>query len=164
MIEKVKSRKLNMPMLEIVITLGILTVVSVFVLRLFLGANSLENKAKDISKACIMVQSTGETIKAAISIEEAVDTLGAIESGTSGDARIYKKYYNSGWKETREPSAYTMTLTIAETSLETGSMITADIEITKEKSYAVIKEDTSPLAFITCKSYKEGKLATDKAQ
>ena len=33
MIEKVKSRKLNMPMLEIVITLGILAIVSVFLLK-----------------------------------------------------------------------------------------------------------------------------------
>ncbi len=159
MIEKVKSRKLNMPMLEIVITLGILTIVSVLLMKLFLGANSLETKAKDISKACILVQSTGETIKAASSLETAVKDLGLENPERMGDTDVYKLYYDSKWQEVKAPRSYTMSISITKTEYGQNQMITAEITVIKEKAYAVIKKDMEPLASIMCKSYK-GSLTT----
>ncbi len=164
MTEKVKSRKLNMPMLEIIITLGILTIVSVFLMRLFLGANSLETKAKDISKACILAQSAGETIKIEASIEDAIKELGLVLVKEDGNSKVYEKYYDSSWKESVDKKAYTMTIMVTETPVENTNLLTADIQITKDKAYAVIKEDEDPLASITCKSYKRSSISASLGQ
>ena len=164
MIEKVKSRKLNIPMLEMIITLGILTIVSVFLMRLFLGANSLETKAKDISKACILAQSAAETIKAADSLEVALMELKAKSVENQGAVKVYQKYYDSKWVESTEPKTYTMNISITETVYETNTFLTADITITKEKSYPVIKKDNDPLASIRCASYKDGSSSTTLVQ
>ena len=153
MIQKVKSRKLNMPMLEIVITLGILTIVSVFIMKLFLGANSLETKAKDISKASILAQNIGETIKAAESTENAIKELGLIED--TKQAGTYYQYYDSQWKPQEEPGVYSMTVTISEEAYENAVLVTADIVVSKGKPYPIIKDDKEALAAITCKSYKQ---------
>ena len=164
MTEKVKSRKLNMPMLEIIITLGILTIVSVFLMRLFLGANSLETKAKDISKACILAQSVGETIKIEASIEDAIKELGLVLVKEDGISKVYEKYYDSSWKASVEKKAYTMTVIMTETPVENTNLLTADIKITKDKSYPVIKKDEEPLASITCKSYKRSSISASLGQ
>ncbi len=159
MSEKVKSRKLNMPMLEMIITLGILIVISVFIMRLFLGANSLETKARDISKACILAQSVGETIKSAESLEEAIKELDLIRIEDNGEAKVVQSYYDSNWKECKEPKTYTMTIAITETPYGSSKLLVADITVTKEKAYAVIKEDSDPLACIRCESYKDSSSA-----
>lgn len=157
MISKVKSRKLNMPMLEIIITLGILMIVSVFLMRLFLGANSLENKARDISKACILAENAGEVIKAAEDVKDARLQLHLNLKAMEGEALIFKKQFDSKWQEVNKEGAYTMQVVIKETEYGEKYLVEADITITKNKPYTVIKEDTEPLAQLTCKSYKARK-------
>lgn len=155
MIAKVKSRKLNMPMLEIIITLGILMIVSVFLMRLFLGANSLENKARDISKACILAENAGEVIKATEDLETAIIELNLTKTDSEGEGLTFEKHFDSKWQEVDTTGAYTMKVVLTETDYATKSLVTADITIVKNKSYAVIKRDIAPLSQLTCKSYKD---------
>ncbi len=154
MIQKVKGRKLNMPMLEIIITLGILTIVSVFLMRLFLGANSLETKAKDIGKACILAENIAETIKGADTIDIAVSELGLKKLHEKESKDVFVKYYDSGWKEQEEPSIYTIQVAITRKLYNYGTLFNAEVTVTKDKPYAVIKKDEEPLASIVCSSYK----------
>ena len=163
MSEKVKSRKLNMPMLEIILTLGILIVVGVFLMRLFLGANSLETKAKDISKATILVQSAAETIKAADSLETAITEL-SLAAEDKNTSYSYKKYFDSHWKDSKEPGTYTMTVSIEEPSKENLWNLTAHIKIVKNKPYPVIKDEKEPLAWVMCKSYRGSSASSTPGQ
>lgn len=163
MIQKVNGRKLNMPMLEIIITLGILTIVSVFLMRLFLGANSLETKAKDISKACILAENTAETIKAAASYESALQELSLNQVSLDEDD-IYRKYYDSQWKEQQQPATYTMEIAMTKTSYDQSMLLAATITVSKDKPYAVIKEEQEPLAKLECKSYKNSFVSASAGQ
>ena len=60
-----QSQLAKMPLLELVITIGIFAVISVFLLELFLAANSLQQKARDTGKATILTDDNAENKKIA---------------------------------------------------------------------------------------------------
>ena len=71
-----QSQLAKMPLLELVITIGIFAVISVFLLELFLAANSLQQKARDTGKATIFSENIAENIKGAEKKEKAIEELG----------------------------------------------------------------------------------------
>lgn len=157
-----KSRSSGMPMLEIIISIGIFTIISVFVLQLFLSANSLECKAKDISKAVIQSESMAEAIKASASVEEAIALAGYSMSATQTlesegqENTEYIIYLNRSWKQVKEPYYYTMTIHTTKLNSENGVLVEADIAVLKDKAYGFIKEeDTNELCQITTKSFRQ---------
>ncbi|MDO5518959.1 MAG: hypothetical protein Q4G58_00565 [bacterium] len=155
MSSKIKSRRLNASMLEIICTLGILVVVSVLLLKLFLGANSLETKARDISEACILAESMAETIKGSNSIEEALKTLKVNQIQDNYTTSIYEKYYDTDWKPVKKKSRYRVTLTVEQQTVGEHVMYMIGIVVKSEKSYPIIKkEDGHILADIQVSSYK----------
>ena len=89
--------------------------------------------------------------------------LGLENPEKNGEAEVYKLYYDSQWKKVKEPKTYLMTISITKTEVGESQLLTADITVSKDKGYAVIKEDREPLASIICKSYK-GSLTTAREQ
>ncbi len=138
---KVRGRKINTSMLEIICTLGIFVVVGALVLKLFVGANSLETKASDISKACIMAESMADTIKGYSSIEEAMKELDLNQVQDNHTTAVYERFYDKDWNPVKKKGRYRATLTVEKQSLGNNDMYEVNIVIKSEKSYPIIKKE-----------------------
>lgn len=155
MIGKVRLKKLNASMLEIICTLGILVVVSVFLLRLFLGANSLETKARDISKACILAENIADTIKGYQTMDEAIQSLKLVQIQNNYATAIYERYYDADWKPRKKPGKYRVVVTVEHQQMGNNILYDVDILVKNEKKYAVIENDAGhELASLHVSSYK----------
>lgn len=85
-----KNNEAKMPMLEIVISVGIFTIISVFLLKMFISANTLEENAKILTKAVLSSETIAETIKGEKNLEKAMNEL-AFNKEKDG---TYKGIYN----------------------------------------------------------------------
>ena len=73
-----QSENARLPMLELVVSIGVFAVISVFLLEMFLAANSLQQKAKDEGKAITKTETIAEMLKSAdvaVCPENAVDEI-----------------------------------------------------------------------------------------
>ena len=149
-----QSQLAKMPLLELVITIGIFAVISVFLLELFLAANSLQQKARDTGKATILSENIAENIKGAEKKEKAIEELGfqtrygkwnetkgvypiaAIrKEKQEGDTQIYIKYCDSKWKATKQKSSYSIILVPAKTKVKNKTIDTYEIYVYRLKGY-----------------------------
>ncbi len=152
---KTKAKKMNTSMLELICTLGILMIVSVFVMRLFLGANSLETKARDVSKACILAETIADTIKGYPTVKEALEELKLQQVQDNHLIAVYEKYYDGDWRAKRKPSKYRVTVVVEQQEMPNNTYYEVDITIKKEKKYPMIKNDSGcELASVHIVSYK----------
>ena len=155
MMRKTKAKKMNTSMLELICTLGILMIVSVFVMRLFLGANSLETKARDVSKACILAETIADTIKGYPTVKEALEELKLQQVQDNHLIAVYEKYYDGDWRAKRKPSKYRVTVVVEQQEMPNNTYYEVDITIKKEKKYPMIKNDSGcELASVHIVSYK----------
>lgn len=153
--KKAKAKRMNTSMLELICTLGILMIVSVFVMRLFLGANSLETKARDVSKACILAETIADTIKGYPTVEEALQELKLQQIQDNHLIKVYEKYYDGDWRAKRKPSKYRVTVVVEQQEMSNNTYYEVDIMIKKEKEYPMIKNDSGcELASVHIASYK----------
>lgn len=153
--KKAKAKKMNILMLELICTLGILMIVSVFVMRLFLGANSLETKARDVSKACILAETIADTIKGYPTVKEALEELKLQQVQDNHLIAVYEKYYDGDWRAKRKPSKYRVTVVVEQQEMPNNTYYEVDITIKKEKKYPMIKNDSGcELASVHIVSYK----------
>lgn len=134
------SGKLNTLLLEAVCMLGVLLLVTVFLMRLFVGADSLKRKARDIEKACILAESTADTLKGEKTMETGVIRLKLMQIQDNYPTAIYEKYYDAQWKETEHQNAYRMIVTV-EQQLENSPFYEATIVVRKETNYPFIKNE-----------------------
>lgn len=171
------SRFSGIPMLEMIISIGVFAVISVFILQLFLSGNTMQSKAKDISKGIILAENAAETIKGSKDLESAIQTLGLEKSnftikGEEKDERIadyieiieqstseaaYITYYNESWQQAEQEAAYGMLLLPKKTEMEYGTIIEADIYIYRRKPYISFqdKEGKELLYSLHIADYKE---------
>lgn len=155
MVYKVRTRKRNAPMLEMICMLGVLMVISILVLNLFIGANSLNHKARDVSKACILAENMAETIKGYQTLEEAVEYLKLQQIQDNHATAIYEKYYDKQWRVSKKPENYRVIVTVERQEVGKGRFYEIEILIKSEKKYPVIKNDTSnELVSLHVSSYK----------
>ena len=153
--KKAKAKKMNILMLELICTLGILMVMSVFIIRLFLGANSLERKARDVSKACMLIETIADTIKGCPTIEEALEEMKLQQIQDNHLIAVYEKYYDGDWRAKRKPSKYRAIVVVEQQEMSNNTYHEVDITIKKEKKYPVIKNDSGcELASVHIASYK----------
>lgn len=114
----VSSKTSGVPMLEIVISIGIFTIISVFLLQMFLSANALQEKSEDVGKSIIRAENIAETIKATNDARQAAADLGLSKAFVQIEAtekaydlqkiekeekenskEVYLTYYNSNWEQ-----------------------------------------------------------------
>ena len=128
---KKQSGSAKMPMLELIVNVGIFGIISVFLLELFLAANTMQSKAEDKGKAIMLSETIAETIKSAENFEEAVEELelleipasiGMQEDGTyqvtnlgekNGEAakeKVYVLHYDNKWQSVSKEDTYCMIL------------------------------------------------------
>ncbi len=99
--------KLNMPqshrsfaLVEIIIAIGVLAVVSMFILQMFVRAANFENKARDKDMACFEAQNAVELYKT----NRAPMASGLSEGRTARrlSAGHWELYYDSDWRPVAE--------------------------------------------------------------
>ena len=160
MAKGLKSRSAKMPMLEIIITIGIFAVVSVFILELFLSANTLQSRAKDKSKAIVLAESIAETVKSSKTFEEAVkeldlkQTVGEITQGKDGSIQInitdnsdgekntmivYTCHFDENWMTTKEEDTYSVIVVPNEEQIEDKVMTNYKVCVYRLKGYVSIR-------------------------
>lgn len=158
--KKIKeSRTSSIPMLEIIFSIGIFTIISVFVLQLFLSADVLQKKAKDTSKAVIYAENIVEVLKASDSFEEAIELLGLKEEkgtikqednnsyqlevlgeNSSGDDIYYSAYYNRQWEVVEKRDTYSIIVVPYEVDSGNGIVTYVDIFVYRLRPYPTIGE------------------------
>lgn len=171
MAKGLESRTGKMPMLEMIITIGIFAVVSVFILELFLSANTLQNRAKDKSKAMILAETIAETVKSSKDFESAAKELGMDKTAgtlkkqkngsyevsqieeskskkesenTKESITVYTCHFDENWKSVKEENTYSVILIPYEEQVEGTTMKNYEVYIYRLKGYAsILKERDS---------------------
>lgn len=162
MAKRLGSRSAKMPMLEIVITIGIFAVVSVFILELFLSANTLQNRAKDKSKAIVLAETIAETVKSSETFEGAAEelgldkTIGRITQQKNGSYQIskidesngvkdsivvYTKHFDEDWNTVKEEDTYSVIVIPYENQVQGKVMVNYEVYIYRLKGYVSVMEE-----------------------
>lgn len=102
-------------MVEIIIAIGVLAVVSMFVLQLYVKASNIERKAHDLDIACVTAQTLMERCKA------------------SGRYAADEIYYDANWEQidTEEQSEYVVTMEVS----QVDGLNKISIAVDKKKPY-----------------------------
>ena len=146
------NKTFRLTMLELVIVIGIFTILSILIVQMFVGTNRLQNQAVDLSKAMITVESLAEEMKQVASINEVEElySLTELEREPYG----YVIYYDRNWERTSEEDTNIIIIHASEEIKDSGRMITADIRaFTEESSDLVI--GASPISQVIVKSYHD---------
>ena len=124
--EKVHGHSFRIPMIELVIVIGVFAVISIFLVRMFLGTNRLMNHATDISHAVISAESVAEQIKNTASIGETANLLHMVAYDNT--SLNYCIYYDKDWNQTVEPSEHIIIVTSSIEKKTSGRMVKAVIQ------------------------------------
>lgn len=132
--KKIKEfRSSGMPLLEVIIAIGMFSVISVFILQLFLSADTMEAKARDISKAVILAENAAEAVRGSASFEDAAVRIG-LRKEREADA-WYAAYYDSDWNPAEEKAAYCLAVVPSMTAEAAGTTTYVDIYVYRLKGY-----------------------------
>lgn len=137
-----KTRSLRMSLIEISIMIAVFAVISVFLLQMYVAADSLQGTSVHISKAMVHAESVAETLKGSGSFEDAISTLGMQKTQ---DELSYVLQYDKQWNPVSEDGSF---LIIVDAALEEGSsgmMLNANVK--------AIKEDGTELCYFPVKRY-----------
>ena len=146
------SKTSSMPMLELIIIVGIFAISSIFILQMFLTANTIEEKARDKSKGILIAENIAENIKAGNQFQETMKSLGfsnasgMVETNPDGSYKItkittqesgkeieegaaasYIKFYNKNWQETDTEDTYCVVVFPTYSQGENGTMVQAEL-------------------------------------
>ena len=137
--ERNNSTSSRLPMIEIVIIISILAIISVYIMRLFLFANSLQTDAVNTSKAVILSESIAEVLKSSESFETTLLEYG-LEKKEDMD-NIYIMYFDNNWVEVLQAGSYAIEVKVDIEKEGIGFM-----EIANITAYQVILNDNNELS------------------
>ena len=123
-----QSQNAKLPMLELIINIGVFAIISMFLLEMFLAANSLQQKAKDQGIAITKAETIAENIKSEDSFLETQSEFvftkmwGTMTEEKDGSYQItelsqterkdativYILHFNENWEPVTEEDTYTM--------------------------------------------------------
>lgn len=159
--KRVQARSAKMPMLEIIISIGIFAVVSVFILELFLAANTLQNRARDKSKAIVLAETIAESVKSAKSFEDAaqeldlVKTAGSLSKKKNGyyqvskideakgseSIELYTRHYDENWEKADGEDTYSVIVIPYEETVQGKIMSNYEIYVYRLKGYVSVMSE-----------------------
>lgn len=125
-----ESQLARLPMVELIVSIGIFAVLSVFLMEMFLAANSLSQKARDEGKAITLAETIAETIKTADCEDTALEEIGAgtkwacveskedgssklsniLDKETENSTKVYVLHYDKKWNKVDKEDAYSVIL------------------------------------------------------
>ena len=112
-----------LPVVELVIAIGLFTIISIFLIKFFTSANTMSRDADDLSKGLIKAESAIELSKV-FSLEKTADELGG---------KLIEAYYDKDWKriDTADNFKYLLTITIADKPNASG--VLSDIRVSIQR-------------------------------
>lgn len=133
-----QSESTRLTLLELIISIGVFAIISVFLLEMFLAANSMQQQAKDEGKAITRAETVAETLKGANSQEQAFSQLSMQEAwGTmqqtkdgiyqivdvtsspdENKTKLYVTHFDKNWKKTEAEDCYSLILIPYEENLQ----------------------------------------------
>lgn len=133
-VEKEKQHNsLRLPFIEIILILGIFTVLSVLIARIFVATDQIRIKAEEISRSVIEAQNVAEQIKGHETDDELYKRLGAYKE--EGEGLSYIIYYDKEWNVTTVKGDYSIGI-----SLEENTTVNEGIDTYKVIAYKDVKE------------------------
>lgn len=173
-----QSESTRLTLLELIISIGVFAIISVFLLEMFLAANSMQQQAKDEGKAITKSETVAELIKGAdsqeevfaqLSMQEAWGTMQQKKNGTyqivdvtssedAGKTKLYVAHFDKNWKETEEEDCYSLILVPYEENLQGKTVNDYEIFVYCLNGYASIlnSKESVELYHLSFSDYKGG--------
>lgn len=129
------SSKIMLPVVELVIAIGLFTIISVFIIRFFTSANLISRQASESSKGMIKAESVMELLKS-FSPEEVAEKLNG-KLTENKENKLIEVYCDSNLRATSiKDFKYVISASLTDTPK--GNGILQDIRI------LIIKKSTTP--------------------
>lgn len=130
--EKEKQyNSLRLPFIEIILILGIFTVLSVLIARIFVATDQIRVKAEEISRSVIEAQNIAEQIKGHKTDDDFYKRLGAYKE--EGEGLSYTIYYDKDWNVTAVKGDYSIFISLEENTTVYGGIDTYKVIAYKDK-------------------------------
>lgn len=127
--------KVMLPVVELVIAIGLFTIISIFIVKFFTSANLMSREADERSKASIKAESIIELLKC-FSPEEVTEKIGGKLIENKAD-KVIEVYYDESWNPvTVKNFKYSAGITVKDNPGKNG--ILQDINI------MVVRKGTAP--------------------
>lgn len=117
-----------LPVVELVIAIGLFTIISIFIVKFFTSANAMSRQADELSKGLIKAEAAIELTKA-LSPKEAAKELGGKLEESEID-KLIEVYYDKDWKVTDLTGNFKYILTVMITDTPNGNGTLTNIHVT----------------------------------
>ena len=109
-----------LPVVELVIAIGLFTIISIFLIRFFTSANTMSKQADDLSNALVKAESAIELSKTFSNEEVANELGGKLAENEKGG--VIEAYYDKDWNQIGKADEYKylLVLTITDSPNENG--------------------------------------------
>lgn len=171
-----ESQNAKLPMLELIINIGVFAVISIFLLEMFLAANSMQQKAKDQGIAITKAETIAESIKNADSFSVTESDLGFTKmwgnvteqedgnyqiTGLSQSAKkdataVYVQHFNEEWEAVTEEDTYSVLLVPYTKNMQEAIVENYEVYVYRLKGYPSLlqKEDQVALFEMSFSKYR----------
>lgn len=128
-VEKEKQHNsLRLPFIEIILILGIFTVLSVLIARIFVATDQIRIRAEEISRGVIEAENIAEQIKGHKVDDELYKRLGAYkeekENASEDEKSSYIIHYDKDWNVISVKGDYSIIISLEEKQTSYGGMDT----------------------------------------
>ncbi|MDR0671039.1 MAG: type II secretion system GspH family protein [Oscillospiraceae bacterium] len=146
-------------LVEIIIAIGVLAVVSMFILEMFVRAANMSQRARDKDNACFEAQTV-------LALYRALPAQGGAALSVSGRAAarsapgVWTLYYDDAWRPVAAPpdAGFTLTLTSAPgagaEALSAGVWETLSVTVVRNEPYLLEKQPRGPILTLTTGLYR----------
>lgn len=171
-----QSQNAKLPMLELIINIGVFAVISVFLLEMFLSANSMQKKAKDQGIAITKAETIAETIKSVERFSEVESDLGFTKmwgnmteqedgsyqiAGLSRSAKkdatvVYVQHFNEDWEPVTEEDTYSVLVVPYTKTMQEATVENYEVYVYRLKGYPSLlqKQDQVALFDMSFSEYR----------
>ena len=116
-----------LPVVELVIAIGLFTIISIFIVKFFTSANTMSRQADDLSKGLIKAESVIELSKT-FSPEEVAKELGGSFTENK-EAKLIEMYYDKDWKQVDVSGNFKYMLAATITDTPNSNGVLSDIHV-----------------------------------
>lgn len=132
---KFSTDRINSFFLEMILVIFFFSISVTITTQLFVSAAARADQSKGLSEAVFQAQSLAEQVRGLSSADELPGMLRtAVSMGESGGADRYRLTYDKTWNRTEKDPAYVIDVSLVKTASTGGTLVTADIEVSRYQS------------------------------
>lgn len=139
-----------LPVVELVIAIGLFTIISIFIVKFFTSANTMSRQADDLSKGLIKAESAIELLKA-MSPEDTAKELGGEFDKSKNEIRVY---CDKDWKivDIKDDFKYVIAINFTDSPAENGILREIKVAVLSDNG----KGEYAPITDLTGVKYIKG--------